>query len=177
MWVNLSGDLVHIMEINLMLNQEIELLDRLVFSMLPFVTAAQVWAKDSMEHEEALKSVLSLLLNPGFLVYHAFETWKNMQLTDFDLDVISDQFLQLMELQKQQGGPVMQAPPVAPFFAPNQQQSFMPQQSQGMPFPPVPGTGNTNDSGGIYAIINAIRNPQGADTAKALIRARNAGVI
>lgn len=172
-WVKLSGDLVHILEINLMLNQEIEMLDKLVYSLLPFIQAAQIWAKDSFEHEAALNSVLELLLSPGYLVYHAFELWKNMPLTDFDLDTISEQFLQLIQVHKPQQGTFVPQPSMTPYFMPGQQ----PQSASGVPFPPVPSTSGTQNNGGIYAVIEALRNPQGADTARSLVRARNAGMI
>jgi hypothetical protein len=148
------GNLVHTLETNLLLNREIEQQDQLIGNLLPFVQVASIWANDALMHEQVLENVCALLTDPGFLVYWAFKTWSNVNLTEFDIDTISEQFLGLLQSK----GKML--PPSQPF----------------VPFPPVPGNSPTQQNG-IYAMIEALKNPQGADTAKSLVRARNAGFI
>lgn len=162
---NLIGDLVHILETNLLLNREIEMQDQLINSLLPFVQVANIWANDALMHEQVLENVCTLLTNPGFLAYWAFHAWGQTNLTEWDLNFISEQFLRLLESKG--------AVPPTNAFLPQVPQQYAPS----MPFPPVPGNAVNQQQNGIYAVINALKNPMGADTAKQLVRARNAGII
>lgn len=158
MAIAIIGNLVHGLETNLLLNQEIEQQDKLISTLLPFVQVAQIWAQDALMHEQALENVCQLLTSPGFLAYWAFKAWDSVALTDFDLDTISEQFLRLLA-SKGKGIPPQNRFPQPP-----------------VPFPPIPGSSAQNNTG-VYAIIEALKNPQGSDTAKSLVRARNAGLI
>lgn len=159
------GDLVHMMEVNLLLNREIEMQDQLINSLLPFVQVANIWANDALMHEQVLENVCTLLTDPGFLAYWAFHAWGQTNLTEWDLNFISEQFLRLLESKG--------AVPPTNAFLPQAPQQYAPS----MPFPPVPGNAVNQQQNGIYAVINALKNPMGADTAKQLVRARNAGII
>lgn len=160
----LIGDLVHTLETNLLLNREIEMQDQIINSLLPFIQVANIWASDALMHEQVLENVCTLLTDPGFLAYWAFHSWGKTNLTEWDLNFISEQFLKLLEVK----GSV------------SSMNNFLPQPTQyasSMPFPPVPGNASSQQQNGIYAVINTLKNPMGPDTAKQLIRARNAGVI
>lgn len=162
---NVIGNLVHMMEANLLLNREIEMQDAAIQNLMPFVEVANIWANDALMHEQVLENVCTLLTDPGFLAYWAFKAWKGVNLTEFDLNFISEQFLDLLQAKGSY------APPANSFLpgpAPNSSQ---------IPFPPVPGSNQQQQQAGIYSVINALKNPMGPDTAKQLIRARNAGVI
>jgi hypothetical protein len=184
---NLISDLVHILETNLLLNQEIEMQDQLISTLLPFVQVANIWAQDALMHEQVLENVCALLTNPGFLVYWAFKAWKETDLTEFDQDTIAEQYLSLLAAKGKYPPPSPQFPgnfaPNPQFpgnLIPNNGMQFPPSPmgTPQIPFPPVPSNGmGQQPSNGVYAIINALRNPQGSDTARSLVRARNAGVL
>lgn len=90
-------------QVNALLNQEIEQLDRTVAGLIPFVQVAQTWAQDALAHEQVLNNVLELFSDPEFLVYHAFQVWNDriQHNGQAALDWVSDEYLNLLNTYEQ----------------------------------------------------------------------------
>lgn len=153
-----------------------------ITSLAPFVDCAQIWAQDAEMHRQLLYSIWNLYNDPGHLVYQAFQKWSEVNLTEFDLNTISELFLHLLEWQNQknrqaQGQVQAQGNPYVP-----QPQQYNPQQSlpqytpaSSPPFPPIPGGGLSNNDPRLMA-INIMRQG-GPEAAKTLQRMRMAGQL
>lgn len=134
-------------QVNQLLNQEINELDRTVAGLIPFVRVAQIWMQDALAHEQVLNNVLSLIQDPEFLVYHAFNVWSDRIQHNGQgaLEWISDEYLNLIDAYERkyiavngQHSPMwqrMQPATIAPVMG-----SPIPQQQyQAPPMPPIPG--------------------------------------
>ena len=90
--------------------------EQTIANLVPFVGAANVWAVDSFQHEEVLKTLLACLQDPAFLAYWAFNVWSQTNLSLEDIQYLGENFKDLL----------------APYT--NQQQQLVPQvPQQGLP--------------------------------------------
>lgn len=91
------------MQVNVLLNQEIEALDRMVQALTPFMQVAQIWASEAIAHEQVLNNVLGLMNDPEFLVYHAFNVWSDriQHNGQAALEWVGDEFLNLLNTYEQ----------------------------------------------------------------------------
>lgn len=161
--------LMPFMQVNAVLNQEIEAMDRAIAVLTPFVQVAQIWANDAIAHEQVLNNVLQLVNDPDFLIYHSSGVWRDRIRAEGQpaLEWISDEYLALLDIYEQrfmaanngQHSPIwyrMQPKTVNPVMGsvdsqnyaqipPQFQQQYappqfqQPQQAQYPPMPPVPG--------------------------------------
>lgn len=159
--------IVPFIQVNQILNQEIQELDRMVAALTPFVQVAQIWAEDAIAHEQVLNNVLELIQDPEYLVYHAFQTWNNRIQHNGQgaLEWISDEYLNLLNTYEQRYIAVngkhspmwerMQPKTVNPVMGSVDSQNYapippqfqqpvvqQPQYQQAPPMPPVPGASN-----------------------------------
>lgn len=143
-----------------------------IASLAPFVDAAQIWAQDAEMHRQLLYSIWNLYNDPGHLVYQAFQKWSEVDLTEFDLNTISELFLHLLEWQNRKNGQTGQA------YVSGQTVPSLPQYSNTPstpPFPPIPGGGLSPSDPRLMA-INIMRQG-GPEAAKTLQRMRMAGQL
>lgn len=88
-------------------------LEKTVSMLIPFVDVANIWARDSFQHEQVLLTVLDCLQNPAFLAYWAFKVWSNQQLNIEDIQYLGANFQELLApyvQQENQLKPVQQVP-------------------------------------------------------------------
>jgi len=71
-------------------------LEKTVTMLIPFVDIANIWARDSFQHEQVLLTVLDCLQNPAFLAYWAFKVWSNQQLSIEDIQYLGANFQDLL---------------------------------------------------------------------------------
>lgn len=161
--------LMPFLQVNALLNQEIEMQDRAIASLVPFMQAAQIWTEDAIAHEQVLNNVLALINDPEFLVYHAFQVWNQriQHNGQAALEWVSDEYLGLLNtyeqrymaanngqhspmwlrMQPKTVNPVMGSvdtqnySEIPPQFQPQYQQPVLqqPQYQQAPPMPPIPG--------------------------------------
>lgn len=143
-----------------------------VATLMPFVQLAEVRKQQADDWQAAAEVVWQLYNDPGHLVIKAFESWSQVDLTQFDLNFISELFLHLLAWQERKdaakrGGqagyiPQPSAPPPLP----------PPSFQSSVPFPPIPGGGIADQDPRMVA-INLMRsgNP---DAARILQRMRMA---
>ena len=153
--------LAPLLQVNMLLNQEIEAMDRALASIVPFMGMANVWMNDALAHEQVLDNLCYLISSPEYLVHWAFTVWnKSIQANGAAaLDWISDEFMQLLDTfeakfmaasggqhsaawhrrQNQSINPIMGSPDTQGFSASYQPQPQLNFQQQSMPMPPVPG--------------------------------------
>ena len=74
----------------------IQELEKTVNMLIPFVDIANIWARDSFQHEQVLLTVLDCLQNPSFLAYWAFKVWSNQRLTIEDIQYLGANFQELL---------------------------------------------------------------------------------
>jgi hypothetical protein len=96
MWMNVTNDLIKFMQVNVLLNREIDWLDKTIQQLIPFVTTSQIWMKDALQHQAMVETLCGVLTDPGFLSYWAFHIWSGLKLTQFDQELLSEQFLKLL---------------------------------------------------------------------------------
>lgn len=164
----------------------IQELEKTVNMLIPFVDIANIWARDSFQHEQVLLTVLDCLQNPSFLAYWAFKVWSNQRLTIEDIQYLGANFQDLLapyaqaEVQQRyiQQAPLNQVP------APQLQGSGIPygftQQNISIPMnqnvsisTPSPTNYTANTANPLQQVLMAMRN-QGVS---GLVNARKAGVI
>lgn len=156
--------LMPFLQVNAMLNQEIEQMEKAIASLTPFVQIAQIWQQDALMHEQALDNICYLMADPEFLVYWANKVWADKIRADGGpaMDWINDEFLKLFQIYDQRHvaaygqhspmwnklQPKITTPvqgsvdsqnyaPIPPQFQP---QPIQQQQYQAPPMPPVPGS-------------------------------------
>jgi hypothetical protein len=95
--------LMPFMQVNALLNQEIEEMDKAIASLTPFVQVAAIWAQDALAHEQVLNNVVDLMNSPDFLVYWANRVWSDriQHNGQAALEWISDEYLNLLNTYEQ----------------------------------------------------------------------------
>lgn len=141
--------LTPLLQINTLLNQEIEWMDKAIASMMPFLEISQIWANDAIAHEQVLDNICYQFSDPEFLVFWAFTTWNKLIKADGQgaLEWIRDELIALTNTYEQRyidayGGhsPLwqQQAPMMNPVMgSPDSQAGYAPQN---LPMFPVPGS-------------------------------------
>lgn len=91
------------MQVNALLNQEIEAMDKAIASLAPFVQVANIWAQDAIAHEQVLNNVVELMNSPDFLVYWSSRVWGDRIQSNGQaaLEWISDEYLRLLNTYEQ----------------------------------------------------------------------------
>lgn len=118
--------------------------------------------RESEQAYQTATNLVHILRDPGFLLIWTFNLLKQSNLTEFDLNLVSELFLELCDLKDP-----------TPQYSQNRIQANYRQ----VPFP-IPGNNqNVGREQGTMAILEILRNSQSPQTATTLQRMRVAGVI
>ena len=164
------------LQINALLNQEIEAMDKAIAALAPFVGMAEVWKRDAIAHEQVLDNICYLISDPEYLVYWAFMVWNKSIRADGGaaIEWIRDEFSNLLNTfeqkysvssggqhsqlwyrQQNNAAPIMGSPDTQSFaFQAQPQFSF--QSNNALPMPPVPNSGGTTGGGSVDALKQRI---------------------
>jgi hypothetical protein len=140
-------------QVNALLNQEIDQLEKMVYGLLPFVQVANIWQSEALQNEQVLDNLCWIMSDPEYLIYWSFLNWGQAIQPNGQpaLEWIADEWINLLNIYEQkymqsnngqhsQMWTRMQPQTVSPVMGSPASQNFYPTQ-QIPPFPPIPGSG------------------------------------